>query len=92
MADAKLPSFTSSRTANDPEEKYEDHIEFTWTGNSDASRKLKSIIVFNDFAPTYKLEYVHASKNVRIASAQTAPLSLHIHLTNQIVRIAAQYN
>lgn len=92
MADAKLPSFTSSRTSDDPEEKYETHNEFTWTGQSDADRKLKSIVVWNDFSPNFKLEYIHSSKTVRIAESQAAPLNLLIHLANQLVRIAAQYN
>lgn len=92
MADAKLPGFTSSRSPDDPEEKYETHNEFAWTGSSDKDRKLTSITVWNDFAPEHKLQYIASSKTVRILGQQAAPLNLHIHLTNQLVRIASQYN
>jgi hypothetical protein len=92
MAAGNLPSFTSSRTADDPEEKYETHNEYTWTGDSDVNRKLKSITVWNDFKPDHKLEYIASSKTVRVLGSAAAPLNLHIHLTNQLVRIAGQYS
>lgn len=92
MADAKLPSFTSSRDGNDPEEKFQTRNEFTWTGNSEADKKLKSITVWNDSNPSHKLEYSAASKTIRVLGTGSAAFDLHLHLANQLVRIASQYN
>lgn len=91
MTDTKLPGFTSSRDGNDPEEKFETHTEYTWTGTEADKRNLKSIVVWNDFSPTHKIEYNAAGKTIRVLGTGAAPLNLHLHLANQLVRMAEQY-
>jgi hypothetical protein len=90
MPEAKLPSFTSSRDGNDPEEKYGTYSEYTWFGSSDSERKLKSIVVWNDFRPDYKLVYNASGKTIQTLG-NAAPLDLHLHLANEIVRLVSQY-
>lgn len=81
---ASVPSFTKSDTSS--EVQYRTHTEYTWEGDVN-NRVLKGIKVYNEIQHTYVLSFDVTTKRLTVEdpnAAPSAPLSLHIHLVNEL--------